>query len=325
MSVLQQIEAPVLDEIRLFEIEFKQSLHSNILTMQKAIDYIMNSKGKHIRPLLLLLSAKSLGNINNNSVNAAVFLELLHTASLIHDDVVDETKIRRGKSSLNAILDNRISVLVGDFTLSTALARSVQSGNIDIIKIVSKLGCALAEGELFQMEIADSHTVDEEKYFDVIRRKTAALLAACTEIGAISAGADDQTIENFRLIGEYLGYVFQIRDDIFDYFHNDKQIGKPTGNDIREGKITLPLLYALNNAKGSYRDSMYAIINEKDFTTANVNLLIEFAKEQGGIEYAEAKMYEYQKKALDLLYQIPDSDSKNSLICLADYIITRNK
>lgn len=325
MTVLEQIELPVRKEIETFKTEFEQSLHSSVLLMQSAIDHIMTSAGKHIRPLLLLLSAKSLGTVTYQSINAAVFVELLHTASLIHDDVIDETKVRRGKSSLNAIFDNRISVLIGDYILSTALARSVQSGQIQIIHLVSALGCVLAEGELFQMEIADSHVIDEEKYFTVIKRKTAALLSACTEIGALTAGADTDTVLKFKYIGEYLGYAFQIKDDIFDYFNNDAQIGKPTGNDIREGKVTLPLLHALTTTDKTIAQPYYDIIFSKDFTTEHVNLLIDFAKENGGIEYAEVKMHEYQKKAVDLLQTLPESESKNSLLTLADYIITRNK
>ncbi len=325
MTILDQISEPVKAELQTFNDEFKRSLHSDLHKLQEAIEHIMSAAGKHIRPLLLLLSARSLGNINTFTINSAVFLELLHTASLIHDDVIDETKVRRGKSSLNAIYDNRVSVLVGDYTLSTALARSIQSGNMEIIHIVSTLGCDLAEGELFQMEIADASVIDEDKYFKVIKRKTAALLSACMEIGAISVEADREMIDRFRQIGEYLGYAFQIRDDIFDYFNNDKQIGKPTGNDIREGKVTLPLLYALRSVDSAEKKEIYSLITSKNFTTPNVDRIIEFAKDHGGIEYAEKKMHDFQAKASELMHTIPDSDAKTSLFLLADYIINRNK
>lgn len=243
---------------------------------------------------------------------------------MIHDDVIDETKQRRGIASLNAIFDNRISVLVGDFILSTALARSIQSGNFRIISIVSSLGRTLSEGELKQLKNAEDTVLDEEVYMQVIRKKTAALLSACTEIGALSAGASDEIVEICREFGEFLGYCFQIKDDIFDYYR-DSNIGKPTGNDIREGKVTLPLLYALRTGKKEEVDYYTGLIKSKDYTEEHVDSLIEFAKNNGGIEYAIQRMEDFKRKANTLLALLPESEARRSLLLLADYIMDRKK
>ncbi len=316
-----KIEEPVAAEFARFNTEFETSLRSETRLLQKAIDQILSATGKHIRPLLVLLSAKACGEVTESSINAAVFLELLHTATLIHDDVIDETKQRRGVPSLNALFDNRVSVLVGDYILSTALIRSIQTGNLRIIGIVSDLGRDLSEGEIKQMETADESILDEQCYMQVIYKKTATLLAACASIGAISAGADDGQVALMRDFGVQLGYAFQIKDDIFDYFKG-QQIGKPTGNDIREGKVTLPLLFALRQG-GREADELRRIILAKDFTDEHIGRLIAFAKAQGGIEYAEKKMEEFQQKAVGLLAQLPDTLAKQSLKILSEYIISR--
>lgn len=316
-----KIEEPVAAEFARFNTEFETSLRSETRLLQKAIDQILSATGKHIRPLLVLLSAKACGEVTESSINAAVFLELLHTATLIHDDVIDETKQRRGVPSLNALFDNRVSVLVGDYILSTALIRSIQTGNLRIIGIVSDLGRDLSEGEIKQMETADESILDEQCYMQVIYKKTATLLAACASIGAISAGADDGQVALMRDFGVQLGYAFQIKDDIFDYFKG-QQIGKPTGNDIREGKVTLPLLFALRKG-GREADELRRIILAKDFTDEHIERLIAFAKAQGGIEYAEKKMEEFQQKAVGLLVQLPDTPAKQSLKILSEYIISR--
>jgi Geranylgeranyl pyrophosphate synthase len=325
MNERQKIEAPVADEFKQFNDDFIASLNnSETPRLQIAINQIMQSVGKHVRPLLVLLSAKACGGITDNTINSAVLLELLHTATLVHDDVIDETKERRGVPALNAIFDNRISVLVGDYLLSTALIRSVLTGNLDIISIVSLLGRDLAEGEIRQLEVADEIILSEKCYMQVIKKKTATLLSACAEIGAISANADAEMAKTCREFGENLGYSFQIKDDIFDYY-KDANIGKPTGNDIREGKVTLPLLYALENAEKEQADYYRQIILKKDFNEENITSLIEFAKVNGGIDYAKNRMVEYYNKAMELLQHLPESESKNSLLLLADYIINRNK
>ncbi|RHJ94075.1 polyprenyl synthetase family protein [Parabacteroides bouchesdurhonensis] len=324
MDDRRKIEEPVAVEFRRFNEDFATSLHSNTHWLQSAIDVIQNSTGKHVRPLLVLLTAKACGRISDNTINSAVLLELLHTATLIHDDVIDETKQRRGVPSLNAIFDNRISVLVGDYVLSTALIRSFQTGDLRIVGIISNLGRDLSEGEIKQLETAEESILDENCYLQVIKKKTATLLSACTEIGAISAGASTDMITLCREFGEYLGYCFQIRDDIFDYFKG-ADIGKPTGNDIREGKVTLPLLYALRQGRKEETARYMDMIIRKDFIAENIDSLIEFAKTNGGIEYAEARMREYHDKAMELLLKLPESDARTSLIQLADYIMARTK
>ena len=324
MEVRELIVEPVVREIERFDKDFEKSLRSEVRLLQSAIDVILNTTGKHVRPLLVLLTAKACGKVTDDTINSAVLLELLHTATLIHDDVIDETKQRRGVPSLNAIFDNRVSVLVGDYILSTALVRSIQMGDLRTVAIISALGRDLSEGEIAQLEVAEGGILNELRYMEVIRKKTAALLSACAEIGAISAGASDEIIAICKSFGEALGYCFQIKDDIFDYFNN-VGIGKPTGNDIREGKITLPLLYALKTGDRERSDYFQKIIFQKDFSAENINALIAFAKESGGIEYAEQRMVEFRDKALAILDRLPDSNARNSLKLLADYIINRQK
>lgn len=324
MDVRKKIERPVADEFERFKNEFRSSLQSNTLTLHAAIDQILESTGKHVRPLLVLLTAGACGKISENTINSAVFLELLHTATLIHDDVIDETKERRGVPSLNAIFDNRIAVLVGDYVLATALIRSTLTGNIEVISIVSRLGRELSEGEIWQLEVADEVVLDEESYFRVIEKKTATLLSACAEIGAITAGADKDTIAVCRRFGQLLGYSFQIRDDIFDY-DRKTNIGKPTGNDIREGKVTLPLLYALKTGAEKDVAALKDIIRKKNFGQENIDRLIAFAKANGGIDYAKQRMAVYHNQAKELLLKLPPSESRYSLDLLADYIINRKK
>lgn len=324
MNDRSKIEEPVAVEFKRFNDEFAASLRSETNRLQSAIDQILNASGKHVRPLLVLLAAKACGQVTEHTINSAVLLELLHTATLIHDDVIDETKQRRGIPSLNAIFDNRISVLVGDYVLSTALIRSIQTGNLQIIGIVSNLGRDLSEGEIKQLETAEESILDEACYMQVIRKKTALLLSACAEIGAISAGATPELTAICREFGEYLGYCFQIKDDIFDYF-KDANIGKPTGNDIREGKITLPLLYALKAGGREEAADCLEIIHQKDFSSENIDRLIQFAKANGGIEYAEQRMREYHDKAVRVLNTLPESSAREGLLLLSDFIIERQK
>lgn len=324
MSDRRKIEEPVSTEFERFNKEFDASLRSETNLLQSAIDVILNATGKHVRPLLTLLTAKVCGQVTDNTINSAVLLEQLHTATLIHDDVIDETKQRRGVPSLNAIFDNRISVLVGDYILSSALIRSIQTGDLRIVGIISNLGRDLSEGEIKQLETAEDSILDENCYLQVIKKKTATLLSACAEIGAISSGASVDRIAICREFGEKLGYCFQIKDDIFDYF-KESNIGKPTGNDIREGKVTLPLLYALKTGRGEEVDSYKEIIKQKRFSAENVEALIMFAKERGGIQYAENQMKKYYDEAVKLLMKLPESEARESLLLLADYVITRTK
>lgn len=320
----RKIEEPVAAEFKRFNDDFERSLRSETNRLQAAIDVILSSTGKHVRPLLVLLTAKACGRVTDQSINSAVLLELLHTATLIHDDVIDETKQRRGLPSLNAIFDNRVSVLVGDYLLSTALVRSIQTGDMRIVGIISSLGRDLSEGEIKQLETADESVMDEACYMQVIHKKTASLLSACAEIGAISAQASAEIVAICRDFGQSLGYAFQIKDDIFDYF-KEANIGKPTGNDIREGKVTLPLLYALREGDREEADRFRAIIRSKDFTGANVEALIRFAKENGGIAYAESRMRAFRDEAVSKLSLLPQSAAREALMMLADFVVERTR
>ena len=313
---------PVASELNRFEADFAKMLHSDTPLLQSAIDQVLRSNGKHIRPLLLLLTAKACGEPTPITQDAAVIIEILHTTTLIHDDVVDETKQRRGRPSLNAIFDNRIAVLTGDYLLSGSILNAVKTGNLSIIKTIASVCRELSEGELMQIGLTENRAIDEEAYLRMIGKKTAALISACSEIGAISVDAPAETIDKCRLFGEYLGYCFQIKDDIFDYY-DDVNIGKPTGNDIREGKITLPLLYALKSAPESERLKHLTIIDNQDYTSQNIHQLIDFAKRYQGIEYAENRLFAFKQKAVEIIHSFPASDARNGLLLLADYFSRR--
>lgn len=312
---------PVENELEKFNSYYQNSIYSPNPEIQRVIDHTLSSGGKKIRPILLLLAAKACGEINEVTYNTAVTVELLHTASLIHDDVVDESMLRRGKPSLNAVYDNKMAVLAGDYFLSTALIKSVLTGNMEIVTIISDLGRNLAEGELNQLFLAKNVILNENEYFEVIKKKTASLLSVCMKVGAISVNASMADVEKFTQIGEYLGVCFQLRDDIFDYYDNN--VGKPTGNDIREGKVTLPLLYSLRNAPEEVANSLLEIINKADFTDENVNKLTSYAKENGGIDYAYRKMDDYKTEALKIIDTLTDSDVKKALYSGIDYVVER--
>lgn len=315
------IAKPVASELEKFNTYYKDSVYCNNVRIQEIIDYIMKSDGKRIRPILLLLAAKACGEINNTTYNAAITVELLHTASLIHDDVVDESKMRRGMASLNAIYDNKMAVLAGDYFLSTALIKSVLTGNIELISNVSDLGRDLAEGELNQLSLVKELILDEAEYFQVIKKKTASLMSVCMRIGALSVNATEVEVEKFTKLGELLGLSFQLRDDIFDYFTD--AIGKPTGNDIREGKITLPLLFTLKNAPEEKKKELLSIIYSYDYTSENISLLIEFAKNNGGIEYAYSKIDELKNESEIIIKTISNTEVREALEAALNYIIER--
>ena len=319
-----RIEKPVADLFKRFQDDFLQALQSEVKTIRSAIEQIHVSNGKHIRPLLLLLTAEACGKATSLSVESAVLIELLHTVSLIHDDVIDETKQRRGLPSINAIYDNRIAVLVGDFILADTLIRAIRTGENQIIAIIAMLCREMTEGEVKQLENAESIELSEKEYFRILEKKTAALLAGCAEIGAITAGADWELQARCKQFGSLLGYSFQIRDDIFDYFDN-QNIGKPSGNDIREGKITLPLLYAFDTTSANEKAIYVEMLQQRQFTPENIAALIEFAKEKGGIEYATSCMMDYKSKAIAIIESFPPSEAKDSLLLLADYLVSRLK
>jgi len=319
-----QIAKPVATEFEQFKVNFAEVLHSEVPLLQSAIKQILSSNGKHIRPLLLFLTAKACGKPTKMTHELAIIIEVLHTTTLIHDDVVDDTKQRRGVPSLNAIFDNRIAVLTGDYMLAGTILRATKMGNIAIIEIIAKVCRELSEGELMQLDNVERHSMNEEEYLKMIDKKTATLISACSEIGAISAGASQETVKQCSQFGKYLGYCFQIKDDIFDYY-DDVNIGKPTGNDIREGKITMPLLYALKNAPVTEADYYTKIINDQDYTTENIAALTDFAKRNGGIEYAEKRLMEYKQKAVEIINSFSESEARTSLLLLANYITERTR
>lgn len=276
-----------------------------------------------MRPMMVMLFCKMFGNVAETTYNAALALELLHTASLVHDDVVDESMQRRGQASVNAIYNNKLAVLVGDYLLSTALVLTSRCENQRITNIIGSLGQTLADGEIFQMFHSHEKLVSEEVYYEIIRKKTASLFSSCAEIGALTAGASDEDVTRARQIGEYIGICFQIRDDIFDYFTND--VGKPTGNDMREGKLTLPIIYAVRTQGNEHIREMIERLKDGELGETEINELITFAKECGGIEYAEQAMLQYRQKVIDLLPKNIDEELYNALIAYIDIVIHREK
>lgn len=310
------------DEFEQFNLYLKESIKHDNTRIMRIVEHVFKTDGKFVRPMLVFLTAKSCGEITAATYHGAVTVELLHTASLIHDDVVDESKQRRHQPSVNAVFDNQRAVLGGDYFLSTALKESVKTKNLDVVNIIAELGRNLALGELNQYSIANEIIIDEEEYFKVIDNKTASLMSACTKIGAITAGASEEVVNNFGKLGQLLGICFQLRDDIFDYYQSD--IGKPTGNDIREGKVTLPMIYALQNAPKNLSNEMFSIIKNFDFSVDNIAKLIDFSKNNGGIEYAYQKMEVLLSEADYMIEHSPLSEEiKPYLRLLLKYLKNR--
>lgn len=324
MDGISLIKSPISVELEDFKKHFDNCLSSSNLLLNSVIAHIRQKNGKMMRPILVLLAAKLFGTVCPATLHAAVALELLHTASLVHDDVVDESAERRGQLSVNAIFNNKVAVLSGDYLLATALVEVGLTRNHDIIDIVSCLGQELADGELLQLSNVSNLHFSEDIYFDVIRKKTAVLFAACTKAGALSVEADDEKAEFARLFGEYIGLCFQIKDDIFDYFEN-KELGKPTGNDMLEGKLTLPVLYALNSTRDEAARELAVKVKCGEANTDEIARLIDFTKQNGGIEYASQMMYAYRDKALSLLASMPDTDVRTALAAYLDYVVEREK
>jgi octaprenyl-diphosphate synthase len=322
--MLTQITQPVRHDLEAFDRLYREALRSTVSDFQFMLDFLSGKKGKRIRPLILLLSAKLCGNVTPATLQYAVILELLHTATLIHDDVVDDTRERRGQPSVMAEYDNRRAVLLGDYLLSQAIVQGVGTRNMRVLDILAALAQNLAEGELTQLIVSTETGIDEERYFEVIRKKTAMLLASCAEMGALSAGAGAEQTETLRTIGNNLGLCFQLKDDIFDYFEQG-ELGKPTGNDIREGKITLPLIHALQVAPEEASAPCIALIREQDFSPENIRRLIDFAKQYHGIEYACEKMRQIKAENFALLTPFPDSEAKTAMMRMMDYIMERKK
>ena len=323
MTKFDEIKESISPELsRLNEI-ISSSLNSNSDLLNEIVATYLKTKGKQIRPIIVILSAKFFSNINEETLHAAASIELLHNASLIHDDVVDETKKRRGNPTINSVWDNHIAVLVGDFFVSNALSCAIAAGDMRVISTVSKLGKELSTGELDQIDIAKHHSITEDNYYHIIGKKTASLFRSCVQVGGYTAKAPQQDIDNLARFVELLGLCFQIKDDIFDYF-SDAEVGKPTGNDLREGKVTLPLIYALSKKESPLHEEMKSIGMQDVLTNAEIERLIEFAKNEGGIEYAYSSMERLKDEACKLISHYPDSDAKKAFINLFDFIIKRH-
>ena len=323
MRTVDEIMQPIQSEMTEFEVRFRQSMKSKVPLLDKITHYIIRRKGKQMRPMFIFLTAKMLGEMNDRSYDAASLVELLHTATLVHDDVVDDANERRGFFSVNALWKNKIAVLVGDYMLSRVLLLSIEKKNVRLLEVVARAVREMSEGELLQIEKARRLDITEEVYFEVIRQKTASLIATCCEAGAISVDREDMS-ELMRKFGELVGLAFQIKDDIFDYGKSGN-IGKPTGLDIRERKMTLPLIYTLNTAPKEVRKELINIVKNKNEQTKQVRRAVELVIQYGGIEYAHGKMLELKAQALDLLTDIPDSAAKQSLIGLVEYTTVREK
>ncbi len=308
----------------LFENKFKDSLKSNVSLLDRIMHYIIKRKGKQMRPMFVFLTAKLFGKFEENTYRAASMIELLHTATLVHDDVIDEADFRRGYFSINALWKNKIAVLVGDFLLSRGLLLAVKHEEFELLKIMSTAVQDMSEGELLQIEKARKLDITEKVYFDIIRKKTATLIAACCASGANSVGEDKNTVETMRLFGEKAGIAFQIKDDLFDYTQSTF-IGKPTGIDIRERKMTLPLIYTLNNISKKEKNNIIDIVKNHHENDKKVAELIELVKENGGLNYAENVMIEYRNEALEILNQFDDNEARRSLELLLNYVVNRKK
>ena len=325
MKPIEQIKQPILTEMELFESKFREAMTTKVPLLNRIAHYIVRRKGKQMRPMFVFLVAKMVsdGKFNERTYRGASIIELIHTATLVHDDVVDDSNMRRGFFSINALWKNKIAVLVGDFLLSKGLLLSIDNDDFDILKLISVAVREMSEGELLQIEKARKLDITEEVYFEIIRQKTATLIAACCGIGAASVGCNTAEVEKMRTFGEQIGIAFQIKDDLFDYT-NDK-IGKPTGIDIKEKKMTLPLIFAINNCEPKERKWLINSVKNHNRDKKRVKEVIAFVKEKGGIEYTISKMKEYQLKAMEILNSYPDSPYKNSLITMVNYVIDRKK
>jgi octylprenyl diphosphate synthase len=323
MDYLSVIKKPITEELNHFIDLFNTSLEHQDGLLSQVLMFIKQRSGKRMRPMLMLLIAKAFGCVSEVTQHAAIGLELLHTASLVHDDVVDESGERRGQASVNAFYDNKVAVLVGDYILSTALLHVSYTSSDRIVSGLAELGRTLSDGEILQLENISNQTISEEAYYEVIKRKTAALFEACTEIGALSVGASKDDVEQARLFGLHLGMAFQIRDDIFDYYESN-DIGKPTGNDMAEGKLTLPVIHAVLSADNGAMKDLALKVRKGEVTPEEVAQLVAFTKENGGIEYAEAKMREFKNKAIGFIEEkIQNADIKQALNAYLDYVIER--
>ncbi len=325
MQEVVKIRQPIIEEMDRFEEKFKAAMASNVSLLNRITYYIASRKGKQMRPMFVFLVAKLLGEgkIEERTYRGASIIELIHTASLVHDDVVDGSERRRGFFSINALWKNKIAVLVGDYFFSKGLLLSLDNDDFDLLKIVSEAVREMSQGELLQLEKARRLDIDEPVYYDIIRQKTATLIAACCAMGAASVGSSKEEIERFHSFGEYAGMAFQIKDDLFDY--GDDRIGKPTGIDIKEQKMTLPLIHVINKVDKKQRNWLIDSVKRHNTDKKRVKEVIQFVKDQGGLEYAERQMIHYKDAALELLSKYPDNEYKEALANLVTYVVDRKK
>jgi len=325
LKVTEQIKQPIAYEMELFEKKFRLAMSSKVPLLNRITHYIVNRKGKQMRPMFVFLVSKmvSNGEINERTYRGASVIELIHTATLVHDDVVDDSNQRRGFFSINALWKNKIAVLIGDYLLSKGLLLSIDNNDFDLLKIISVAVREMSEGELLQIEKARKLNVTEQIYYQIIRQKTATLIAACCSLGAASVKPNSNEIESMRKFGELIGMAFQIKDDLFDY--GTQRIGKPTGIDIKEQKMTLPLIYVLNNVSKKEKNWLINSIKNHNKDKKRVDKVIHFVKEKGGLDYAVSKMKFFQEKALIILENYPESEYKKSLELMVNYVIERKK
>ncbi len=321
MKIIDQLKRPIGAEMELFEGRFSKAMSSKVALLNRITHYIVNRKGKQMRPMFVFLTAKLLGKTNERTFRAASVIELIHTATLVHDDVVDGSDKRRGFFSINALWKNKIAVLVGDYLLSKGLLLCIDNKDFDLLEIISIAVREMSEGELLQIEKARNLDINEEIYYEVIRKKTATLIASCCALGACSVDASQNYIKKMTYFGEKIGMVFQIKDDLFDY--GQQRIGKPTGIDIRERKMTLPLIYAMKQASPLERRWLKRNFKKNNKNKKTVKEVIAFVKSKGGLEYSISKMHEFQKEAISILDSFPASESKDSLKKLVSYVIDR--
>ncbi len=325
MKIIEKIKEPISYEMELFEKKFRLSMSSKVALLNRITHYIVNRKGKQMRPMFVFLSAKmvSNGELSERTYRGASVIELIHTATLVHDDVVDDSNQRRSFFSINALWKNKIAVLVGDFLLSKGLLVCIDNNDFDLLKIISVAVREMSEGELLQIEKARTLDITEEVYYDIIRQKTATLIAACCSLGAASVKPNSNDVEILRKFGELIGMAFQIKDDLFDY--GTRKIGKPTGIDIKEQKMTLPLIYTINNCTSKERNWIVNSIKRHNKDQRRVKELIELVKNKGGLDYAIQKMKYFQSEALKLIKNYPESHYKDALVMMVNYVIERNK
>lgn len=324
MISLDDIREPVRQEMKEFNNRFRNSISSNIPLVNIVTRYVLRKKGKQIRPLFVFLSSKMIGEITESTYTAASLIELMHTATLVHDDVVDESNERRGAFSVNAIWRSKVAVLFGDYLLARGLILAVRQNDYDLLEIVSDASREMSEGELLQIQKSRSLNIDIDTYYEVIRKKTATLIASCTACGARAAGAAEDIVKRVYDLGIQIGMAFQIKDDLFDY-QNHRAIGKPTGNDIKEKKFTLPLIYALNQAEPGKRKAMIRKIKNGNRSQKVVSEVVQFVNDMGGIEFATTRMHEYKNGALEILNDFPPSAARESMKDLVEFTVTRKK